>query len=276
MDDLLRLLPAIRRIRGNRLYAADGTRLLDMWLDDGRGILGDRDRFARTHASNAADKGLTRPYPGLYDARFRKAMGSVWSGFDTVRVFGSEENALRAAREVLGSDRPEAEPEAERAVEPFAEARFVIARPFVDMPASATLAMPRLPCPRPFSPWCLMARDGSPEAQSLATRTGDIVPAQSLYAAASGLTRVSSAIRDGFGEEMWCRFDSRLGKWFERRGPYLFARVAAQDYTEFFKTALSGGALLSPRPDAPSIVPPDWDDGELVRLARVLQARHRV
>ncbi|HUW70900.1 MAG TPA: hypothetical protein VMX33_11775 [bacterium] len=271
MDDLLRLLPAIRRIRGNRLYAADGTRLLDMWLDDSRGILGDRDRFARTHASNAADKGLTRPYPGLHDTRFRKALESVWPGFGTVRVFGSEERALRAARDVLCA----AGPENEQAAEPFAEARFVLARPFAAIPALAMIAMPRLPCPRPFSPWCLMARDGSPEAQSLALVPGDIVPAQSLYAAASGLARVGSAIRDGYGEEMWRSFGARLDEWFERRGPYLFARVAEPDYTDFFKTALAGGALLSPRPDAPSIVPPDWDDGELVRLARALQTIHK-
>jgi hypothetical protein len=271
MDDLLRLLPAIRRIRGNRLYAADGNRLLDMWLDDGRGILGDRDRFARTHASNAADKGLLRPYPGLHDTRFRKAMGSVWPGFGTVRVFGSEERALRAARDVLGS----AMPQTAQAVEPFEEAAFVIARPFVELPASVMLATPRLPCPRPFSPWCLMARDESPEARSLALLPGDNVPAQSLYAAASGLARVGSAIRDGYGEDMWRSFGTRLGEWFERRGPYLFARVAEPDYTDFFKTALAGGALLSPRPYAPSIVPPDWDDGELVRLERALQMIHK-
>jgi len=264
MDDLLRLLPAIRRIRGNRLYAADGKRLLDMWLDDGRGILGDRDRFARTHASNAADKGLVRPYPGLFDTRFCRAIGSVWPGFDTVRIFQSEERAMMVAGQVLGM--PEA------VAEPFARAAFVIARPFVEVPASATLAMPRLPCPRPFSPWCLMARDGSTAAQALARHTGDLVPAQSLYAAASGLDRIGSAIRDGYGEEQWRRFDARLGEWFDRRGPYLFARVTAPDYTAFFKAALAGGALVSPRPDAPSIIPPDWDDGELVRLARALRA----
>ncbi len=268
MDDLLRLLPAIRRIRGNRLYAANGTRFLDMWLDDGRGILGDRDRHARTHASNAADKGLVRPYPGLYDARLYKAIASIWPGFGTVRIFQSEERATQVAGQVLGMAVPVAEP--------FAEGTFVIARPFADTPESATLAMPRLPCPRPFSPWCLMARDGSTAAQSLAQHAGDLVPAQSLYAAASGLDRIGSAIRDGYGEERWRLVDARLGGWFERRGPYLFARVAAPDYTTFFEAALSGGALVSPRPDAPSIIPPDWDDGELVRLARALRAADEV
>lgn len=267
MDDLLRLVPAIRRIRSHRLYAADGRRLLDLWLDDGRGILGDRDRFARTHASNAADKGLVRPYPGLHDARLGKAIASVWPGFGTTRCFRSLEEALCTAGTILGS------PGAAEAAEPFSVAPFVIARPFVELPASAVLALPRLPCPRPYSPWCLAARDGTDAARQLALCPGDIVPAQSLFAAASGLARVGSAVRDGYAEDLWHRFEKRLGDWFERRGPYLFARVSEADYPDFFKAALDGGALVSPRPRSPSIVPPEWDDGELARLAKTLQER---
>jgi hypothetical protein len=249
MDDLLRLLPPIRRTRGNRLYAADGRRFLDLWLDDGRGILGDRDRYTRTYAANAADKGLIRPYPGLYDTRFVKAVKAAWPGFSTVKVFSSEERAKAAAGTL-----------------PVA-----IARPFALLPDTCGLAMPRLPCPRPYAPWCLIARDGTPAAAALALESGDLVPAQSLYAAARGLASIESAVRDGYGEALWTRFDRRLGAWFERSGPYLSPKIPVERYEDFFRTALEGGALVSPRPDAPSIVPPDFDDGELVKLARALE-----
>ncbi len=248
MDDLLRLLPPIRRTRGNRLYAADGRRFLDLWLDDGRGILGERDRNTRTFAANAADKGLTRPYPGLYEARFLKAVRETWPGFSTVRVFSSEERAKAAA-----------------GTTPLA-----IARPFALLPPACELAMPRLPCPRPFAPWCLIARDGSQAMAALARQTGDLVPAQALYAAARGLASLKSAVRDGYGEELWTRFDKRLGAWFERSGPYLSPRIPHTRHEEFFRAALGGGALVSPRPDAPSTVPPDFDDGELAKLAKAL------
>ncbi len=267
MNDLLRLLPPIRRARGNRLYTADGKRFLDLWLDDGRGILGDRDRYARTFAANAADKGLTRPYPGLYDARFAKAVQDAWPGFGAPRLFSSEERALAAAARILDEQPEPVDPATGAAT---GGAAFMLARPFADLPAACVLAMPRLPCPRPFSPWCLMARAGTSAAAALAAEEGDLVPAQALSAAARGLASLASAIREGYGESHWAKADRRLGAWFERRGPYLFAKCPPADYEAFFRAALAGGALLSPRTDAPSVVPPDFDDGELAKLARAL------
>jgi len=287
MNDLLRLLPPVRRARGNRLYTADGKRYLDLWLDDGRGILGDRDRYTRTVAANAADKGLTRPYPGLYDKRFQKAVTPVWPGFNTVVSFSSEERALAAATRVLGANpilidsavcpsSPEALAKPEAAVSNLAQGTaapgFVaIARPFAAIPETCHLALPRLPCPRPFAPWCLIARDGTAVAQALSREEGDLVPAQSLVAAARGLSSLEASVSDGYGETLWSRFDKRMDAWFERAGPYLFAKAIPAGYEAFFRAALEGGALLSPHPDAPSVIPPDFDDGELVKLSRSLQ-----
>jgi hypothetical protein len=115
-----------------------------------------------------------------------------------------------------------------------------------------------------------MARAGSPAAAALETETGELVPAQSTFAAARGLASVESAVRDGYGEESWARFDRRLGAFFERSGPYLIARIGPDRHEEFFEAALEGGALVSPRFGAPSVVPADFDDGELVKLARSL------
>ncbi|OHD20764.1 MAG: hypothetical protein A2Y38_20865 [Spirochaetes bacterium GWB1_59_5] len=273
MNNLLRLLPPVRRARGNRLYTADGRRFLDLWLDDGRGILGDRDSHTRTFASNAADKGLTRPYPGLYDARFVKAVTEAWPAFGTVKLFSSEERALATAYRVFGAQpalvdsalRPAAPGTADPAV-----AVLALARPFAAIPETCDLALPRLPCPRPFAPWCLMARDGTAAAQALSAEEGDLAPAQALVAAARGLASLEAVIRDGYGEALWARFDKRMDTWFERSGPYLFPRAIPAGYEAFFRAALEGGALLSPRPDAPSVIPPDFDDGELAKLARSL------
>jgi len=300
MDELLKLMPPIRRMRGNRLYAVDGRRFLDLWLDDGRGILGDRDHFTRTLAANAADKGLTRPYPGLYDARFRKALTSTWPGFDVIKLYQSEERTLKAADRILAAISSQGS-----ASQPFDAAMLagntgscdagagtnslgnrdvaahnpglLLARPFIKIPPNFDLALPRLPCPRPFSPWCLMARGGTAAAAALQAESDDILTAQSLLAAARGLASLESAMRDGYGEDVWVKFDRRLGSWFRRSGPYLFpvpgtgAESDKEKYTAFFRAALEGGTLISPRMDAPSVIPPDFDDGELVKLARSLE-----
>jgi len=284
MTDLLRLLPPIRRARGNRLYTADGKRFLDFWLDDGRGILGDRDRYTRTFAANAAEKGLTRPYPGLYDARFAKAVTAIWPGFGTVRLFSSEERALAAASLILGfqpstgaspllidsAARPSGTDDDHADAAASGSPRLAIARPFAVIPVTCDLALPRLPCPRPFAPWCLMARAGTAAAQALSAEEGDLVPAQSLVSAARGLSSLEASVRDGYGEALWARFDKRLGTWFERSGPYLFPRATPAGYEAFFRAALEGGALLSPLLDTPSVIPPDFDDGELAKLAKSL------
>jgi hypothetical protein len=281
MNDLLRLLPPVRRARGNRLYTADGKRFLDLWLDDGRGILGDRDRYTRTVAANAADKGLTRPYPGLYDARFIKTVEATWPGFGTIRLFSSEGRALAAAALILGiqpspgassmlidsAARPSGTTDAAISGSP----RLAIARPFAVIPETCDLALPRLPCPRPFSPWCLMARDGTAAAQTLSAEEGDLVPAQTLVSAARGLSSLEASVRDGYGEALWTRFDKRMGAWFERSGPYLFPRATPAGYEAFFRAALEGGALLSPLQNTPSVIPPDFDDGELMKLSKSLR-----
>lgn len=271
MSELLRLLPPIRRMRGNRLYAADGRRFLDLWLDDSRGILGHRDRLARTAAANAADKGLLRPYPGLYDARLAKSVSSAWPGFGTVRAFESDERAVQAAGRVAA--RIEAQSSGSSSIQVGGQRREpYLARPFAPVPDGLDLVMPRLPCPRPFAPACLAARDGSPAAQALAAEPGDLVSAQACLAAARGLASLGSAAADGYDETLWKRFDRRMAAFFEREGPYLRARVPSERYEAFFRAALTGGALVSPEPGSPSVVPPEFDDGELVKLARSLES----
>lgn len=275
MDELLGLLPPIKRARGSRLYAADGRRFLDLWLDGGRGLLGDRDRFARTFAANASDKGLTRPYPGLYDERFSRAVLAAFPGFSAVRLFENEERALAAVGRLSGAEACLAETAGPGAAGP-APGAVAVARPWLPVPEGFAFAMPRLPCPRPFSPVCLIARDGD----AFSGERGDVVTALQLYAASRALASLESVMHDGaerndgtYGEELWKRFDRRLSARFERIGPWLFARVPAADYPAFFASALEGGCLLSPRWRCPSVVPPDFDDGELSKLARALESR---
>ena len=260
--DLLGLLPPIRRIRGNRLYAADGRRFLDLWLDGGRGILGERDRHARMYAANAADKGLSRPYPGQHDARFRKAVLAAWPGWPGLRLYANEERALAAAARVLGSPAVLSEP-VSRGGE---RGSVALLRPFAPDPAGPVLALPRLPCPAAFAPACLLSRDPS----LLAGEGGDTVPQMALVAAARALDSLAGSEREGYGPALWERWDRRMAAFFERRGPWLLASAARERYADFFRAALEGGVLVSPVFDEPCLVPPDFDDGELVKLAAAL------
>jgi hypothetical protein len=278
MDTLLRLLPPIRRTRGSRLYAADGRRFLDLWLDDGRDILGTAGRPIRTYAANASDKGLLRPYPGLYEHRLEKAVLAAWPAFKAVRFYLNEERALAAAARLSGRT---AETLGLREIIDLAgsdtadgaiagtDGGLVKLRPFAPTPQACRLALARLPCPQPLAPACLLGLDDS----WLEPEEGDLVPAMMYYAAARAMASLEKASRDGsYGEELWKRFDRRMESHFKRFGPYLLPRVDADQYADFFKAALEGGALVSPQYGLPSMVPPEFDDGELRKLAAALAA----
>jgi hypothetical protein len=49
-------------------------------------------------------------------------------------------------------------------------------------------------------------------------------------------------------------------------------RANSKDYDRLFVAALGAGVLLSPDPELPSIVPGDFDDGELAALAAALES----
>jgi hypothetical protein len=258
------------------LYAADGRRFLDLWLDDGRDILGAAGRPIRTYAANASDKGLLRPYPGLYEYRLHKAVLAAWPAFKAIRFYLNEERALAAAARLCGRAAETLELRetidmggADSADGALAgtDGGLVKLRPFAPTPQGCTLALARLPCPGPLAPACLLGLDDS----WLEPEDGDLVPAMMHYAAARAMDSLEKVGRDGsYGEELWKRFDRRMEPYFRRIGPYLLPRVEADRYADFFDAALEGGALVSPHYGRPSMVPPEFDDGELRKLAAAL------
>ncbi len=273
MDNLLRLLKPVRRIRGNRLYTADGTRVLDLWLDGGRGLLGDGEKSAILYAGNAAEKGLTRAYPGLHEARLMKALGSTWPEFSAAFLFINEERALEALALALNKKitvvdirRPGASPE--NSGDAFG---IGLARPFSTVPDNFGFALARLPCPRPFAPSCLLARD---EAAGHALK-GELIPPLMHHAACRALDTLARSAENGYEEGHWRKFGDILEKHFLRAGPYLFRRDESIEYSKLFTAALAGGALISPCPEEPSIAPPDYSAGEAKKLVAALDSLYR-
>lgn len=282
--ELLDLLPPIRRIRGNRLYAADRRRFLDLWLDDGRGILGEGERSARLFALNALDKGLGRPYPGLYDARFRASIRAAYPQWPAIRIYHNDDSLAAALVRLTGGpcaplDAGLRSADAKPGLPAGAatDRRVALLRPFAPEPQDAELAVLRLPCSRAYSPSVLAARSEA----ALAGERDQAVPQAWLHAAARALDSLAGVIaqreRDGYGPAVWARWDRRMSSCFNRIGPYLAPSAEALEragsYRAFFERGLEGGALLSPNPASPSVIPPDFDDGELVKLARALESR---
>jgi hypothetical protein len=125
--------------------------------------------------------------------------------------------------------------------------------------------MPLLPCPVAIAPAALLFA----EAADAEAFVGDIVPPLGLECAHRSLFELDR-FSIAYNESLWRKVDRRLKPYFERSGPYLYPRVAAERYEDFFRAALGSGVLLSPDIERPSIVPGDFDDGELAALAAAL------
>ena len=266
--DRLRLLPPIRRARFWRLYAEDGKRFLDFWMDGARSILGAKGTGLGTTAKAAIDTGLTRPFPSIREGRLERALLKKYPAYAAVRLFRDEGRAVATAAAFLppGEDLATLMPFAEH----YAAAVGAAAAVTADL-AMPRVAMPRLPCPVTFAPAALLFRD----AQAALAVPGDLVPPLALACAHRALTEFDRFAVD-YAESFWRKADRRLGPCFERHGPYLRLRphlAAPGDtagYGRLFAAALGAGVLLSPDPDQPSILPGDFDDGELAKLAKAL------
>lgn len=245
-DSLLSLLPPIRRARGWRLYAEDGRRILDLWQDDGRGILGAKGTGIGTLAKAGVDRGLASPLPSVWSERLRKELLRQYPDWQDARFF-PDEGGARDWLDAHGLSAP--------ILRPFQEFRR-------ETLAGSEAAILRLPCPRALSPGLVLLKAGP--GQSLAS--GPLVPPLLLSTAAKGLGEFRG-FHQAYTEAHWRKADRRLSSIMERRGPWLYPRCAPSDYAELFRAALAVGALLSPRHDLPSLIPGDFDDGEIAPLA---------
>ncbi len=288
----LRGLPPIRRARLWRLYAeergAERRRFLDLWMDGGRAIIGAKGTGIGTAAKAAIDMGLLRPMPSAWERRLAGQLRITYPEYAAARFFRTDERALAAAG--AGGAFDPARREAAGAADPSAAAaagRVLVLRPFAEGLAGPgagdfPVAMPLLPCPSALSPSVLLFR----EAKDAARIAGDVLPPVLLSSAHRALCELAR-MRPWYAEELWRKADKRLGRFFERRGPYLYLRDPGAlpaavdgraapgarsivDYDAFFDAALEAGVLLSPDPELPSIVPGDFDDGELKALSEAL------
>ena len=260
----LRLLPPIRRSRLWRLYAEDGRRFLDFWMDGGRSLLGAKGRTLGTVAKAAVDTGLTRPFPSIREARLEKALLARYPGYAAVRIFRDEDRATAAAVAFLSPG------ERLKTLMPFADHYGALC---VDADGVVTpgVVTPRLTCPAAFAPAVLLFRD----AQAAQTVSSDLLPPLTLACAHRALFELIRFEED-YTETLWKKTDRRFGPYFERSGPYLRPRAALTagegGYDRLFAAALGAGILLSPDPAQPSMVPGEFDDGELHKLAKALVA----
>ena len=76
--ELLREMPVIRRAREFHLYDNAGKRLLDLYLNGGKALLGHRPEGFSLIVKNTLARGVTAEYPSHEEGKMLKAAQALW------------------------------------------------------------------------------------------------------------------------------------------------------------------------------------------------------
>ena len=278
----------VRRARGYYLYTEKNVRLLDLWLDGGKAILGRRAGQANLVYKQFLDKGLTGFLPTKADVQLRRALEALLPDYPVIRWYETQDKAERIAGSVLQAGQ-------NGTVQPLP-----VWRPFLDLASDSQepiadnimLVTPAYPVP------CGILVAGSRFEERLPP--SDVLFPPLAYSLARAffdlkhkmeeLQLKEIKIEDGHHSEMAGR-SARVshtivkkrqavlnrkaeaeclipGVWTQK-GWYLFPHIPEAEYPAFFLQALDAHVLISPEYGTPSILPDCESYAELIRFLKL-------
>lgn len=272
MRELIAQVPAIRRARGWRLYTENGLRILDFYQDEGRGIMGWKADGATRLAKALLDKGLTAPYPSMWQKRLEKAVLAWKQAYAAVMIFDTEPEA----EQVLNQLSCIVEQELNKATAfshlemPFSEYLPAEQQGRTGNESEKMVALVRLPLPRSIAPGIVLL---AKQAVQLLREYNQVqqhapVAAFKLGAAVKSLQSFER-FQAYYNEKLWEKVDPYIEKLFSRTGPWLFPEYSTSEHERVFLDCLEKGILISPNHDIPSLIPGEFDLGEIKVLAEI-------
>lgn len=257
---------AVKRARGAFLYTASGTRLLDMYLESGRAILGWKAGSSLTVFKNVLNRG---------------AIGS----YDT----GDWEALERAVRELFGKDRKVKaftdKAAAFRNACALSENSTMFWRPWlVSAPPSAACIEPWLgEAEEVKSAECIIFQPPFPWGEPLyllaaKSNLAGVDDAKGCRLPSALCAAISRSVYDLKAElplrteKDWFLHDKLLSRCWTRRGPYLYPKTdeaKEEAYDAFVEKCLECAIVISPDCNIPSIVSPGLNAGVFKKLCAI-------
>ncbi len=264
-DEIKNRYGNVNRARGVYLYTEKGVRLVDMYLDAGRSIMGRGNGNGRSMLmfKNAMAKGLTSNFESGRQYRANKAILSTAKGFENVHFFSSKESCAFAICKALSID--------------FS---------FGDIHTNSMdswLYKNGIPM---WNPWAFETL----EDENLAYVVPPFLLSQNIHIVVTKGsvempctdTNIASCSFDGLArsfydyekekenvsEKDFCIFDDVFNTYFNRKSCYLFPKMNEQHYKDFVIHCMDKGLLLSPYYNVPSIVPIGVNLGDFKKLSQ--------
>ena len=275
-EGLLRSLPRVLRARDFHLYTEGGKRLVDLWLNGGKAVLGHKPPRVLLELKNATERGLFTPLPHPLEKRFAKALAAFFPS-RSFRFFNDSLSMYRSIEKALsGEGKPF---EISAILDPAFPGNYdekavaALWRPFVEPAPETPILIPVLPWP--LGP-VVLALDKSLEASF---PQGELIPPVLLAPAARALYNLEAKIRNPDRQRLYriekaisgagAGEDPKSGIW-QRRGVYLTTRVDSEKYAQLFQNFLEAGFLLPPSASEPAILPSSMSKGEETQLTELL------
>ncbi|WP_319558781.1 hypothetical protein [Marispirochaeta sp.] len=249
--------PAVRRSRGFRVYSPEGRRFLDLYQDAGRGMMGSRPQGLILRFKSSLEKLGPAAMPSVWTQRAARLLTGFFPDHPWVGIFPSFPEALKALEPVYGGGLPPLWDPVEAGYGrhlPENNVALSIWRPFLPVPCSDVL-LPILPGTGTWGGVFVLSR------KSLNVPAPPLSPfllAPQVYGIRLFFRWLHETDPDTYA-------NFPRGPW-ERLGPYLFPRCREDEHTELVKELIARGLYPSPEYFIPSIIPGDYDEGEIKQL----------
>lgn len=275
----------IKRARGCYLYTSKGVRLIDMYQEEGRAILGwgNVNNKSMQVMKNTIDRGMTGSFPSDYEYQLKRALLQIFPEYSHVRWYNSRHSlgfALSSYLNFQGTLDSESNTTEQFSDDSWLYKQGVLFwRPWLtDDWSSAIKSHLKLKenheitsdvvviCP-PIS-WANAGYFVIYKDNNLGTIiSSDFYPSAFIAAVTRSFYDLVQVLKTR-GEEQWKVFDGSLSPYFHRYGPYLITKVPEEKYKDFFLHCLNSGIVLAPSFYVPSIVPYGVSPGNFRELDR--------
>lgn len=243
---------SVKRAKKCFLYTAKGIRLVDMFQENGRAILGWEGGSAFTMLKNALSRGIAGSFETDFPYRTKKAVQALFSSEREIFIYYSKEEALKASLAIS--------PAGTNFFRPWNSAEISWSE------IDSIVFAPPLPWAEPLffvaaKPACVKAAF----ERGAVFAAGKKLPAPLHAAVARSIYNLISALQER-SEKDWFVYDKILLKYWERKGPYLFPKIPEKNYNDFVIHCLKCGLVVNPDFSSPSIVPFGADAGVFTKL----------
>ncbi|HPX26328.1 MAG TPA: hypothetical protein PLG87_05945 [Treponemataceae bacterium] len=220
----------IKRCRGPYLYTSKEVRLIDLYQEGGRAILGWREGKSMQALKNTLERGLWGDYPGLGERRLEKALAALFSHCGAPEfIHFSWFYSSSESHECIPLLYPWNGLSPEGTAKKSDVVYLIPPLPVPSLIIAASSSKPLLPPSQPLSLFIM---------EALARSIYDLIDAFSVRK-----------------NDLWALYDNVLNPYFTREGSALYSSMSEKDYDFFVLHCLDCGLVINPSSMYPSFVP---------------------